>query len=63
LWTAALALTSGARTARFISYGEYSPDAGAKSIPVVMTATAVKGEWQIDLSVDVPAAKRAFAGQ
>jgi hypothetical protein len=48
------------RQARFCSYGEYSPQPQAKTIPIVVTAAASKGDWTIDLTLDMTAAKEAM---
>jgi hypothetical protein len=48
------------KPARFCRYGEYFPESGAKEIPVVVSATPAKGDWAVNLAIDIAAAKQAF---
>jgi hypothetical protein len=51
---------NGEIKAAFCRYGEYFPSPGAVTIPVAVTAHAVKGVWTIDLRVDLARSKAAF---
>jgi len=50
------------REAAFCGYGDYFPDPGAATIPVMVSAAADGGRWTIRLEVDIGAAKARLDG-
>ena len=50
-----------AARARFTRYGEYFPDEGGPSIPIVVTAALTNGEWRVRVTVDLVKARESLA--
>lgn len=53
-------IDNGEIKASFCRYGEYFPSPGAVTIPISVTAHAVKGVWTAELRVDLAKSKAAF---
>jgi hypothetical protein len=53
-------LQGGELPASYCRYGEYFPPAGAATIPVRVTAHAVKGDWSTEMQLDLGRIKTAF---